>query len=866
MIDAYDGLTGRHDLSLPEWGPYSKKYFGISHLAAPESGLRFDLAVMPGLYRRQLGIPDALRPSGYLPTKVAGDLNDYAYRQQLGNLDEIYADIAFAGHGQHCRLIECRCVNRAGIANAFGIHFVSNLEIPPDAPLAVTLPADCRWFDALKLPALERRLAEPRDHLTWDALRRGEVREANSGTSGGAIELRPGDRLQFPGFAAGRALLRVKNPGKELALGRFGNVDFTVSPGSTYEHILLTDVSADAGLENLGGCLRVAGAADGRAAHLVTLAAPQFTARVSPGPVAASRILQFDHLDRVYGLWWSDAKGFFRHYHTGRQNDFLLYRDAIHQPFFAPEYFEGDKNVEWFDAVIQPRQLPPGGDCTVYAAVCDGETAAEVAAMLRELESLDFAQSFDRSRERYWQVNAVAAGEPYRQSREHLAAVTLTNVVYPIWFKGKNARHHTPGRCWNSLYTWDSGFIGLGLAEIDFKRAVENLNAYLTEPNDDECAFVHHGSPVPTQFYLYQEIMNRWGDLALAHKLYPKLRHYYWFMAGRAKGSTMRGKHGQTLIRSWDYFYNSGGWDDYPPQHYIHHHQLLDAAPAVGSSHVIRCARILITAARELGLTDDIVCYEEDIAGLGALLQCDSWDPEAGYYSYLRYTQNEKPDGILRHESGVNFNMGLDGASPLLAGICTDDQRRILWQKLQSPERCWTPSGLSAVDRSAPYYRTDGYWNGSIWMPHQWFFWKAALDDGLADFAWQIAGTALAMYQHEVETARYCYENFAADSGRGGGWHHFSALSCPVLSWFGSYFEPGRLTGGLDTVIRDFEKEERRWRARIAAKPGSVLLAVTGGPLPHAALDGQRLAVRQRHPGVCEISIDAAGGILTLEW
>lgn len=70
----YDSLSGSHDLSLPEWGPYSKKLFGISHLADRALGTRFDCSVIPGKYRRELAIPDVLRPSGYLPWNVAPDL------------------------------------------------------------------------------------------------------------------------------------------------------------------------------------------------------------------------------------------------------------------------------------------------------------------------------------------------------------------------------------------------------------------------------------------------------------------------------------------------------------------------------------------------------------------------------------------------------------------------------------------------------------------------------------------------------------------------------------------------------------------------------------------------------------------------
>ena len=82
-------LDGFHDLTLPEWGPYSKKYFGISHLADRENGMRFDFTVAPAIYRRQLGVPDALRPSGYLPWDVSADLEDYSCRQQLESKDRI---------------------------------------------------------------------------------------------------------------------------------------------------------------------------------------------------------------------------------------------------------------------------------------------------------------------------------------------------------------------------------------------------------------------------------------------------------------------------------------------------------------------------------------------------------------------------------------------------------------------------------------------------------------------------------------------------------------------------------------------------------------------------------------------------------
>ena len=54
-----------------------------------------------------------------------------------------------------------------------------------------------------------------------------------------------------------------------------------------------------------------------------------------------------------------------------------------------------------------------------------------------------------------------------------------------------------------------------------------------------------------------------------------------------------------------------------------------------------------------------------------------------------------------------------------------------------------TEIGLSVVDRRAPYYSDSGYWNGSVWMPHQWILWKGLLDNGELEPANHIVFTAL---------------------------------------------------------------------------------------------------------------------------
>ena len=64
-----------HDLSLPAWGPYTKQYSGISHVPAKNNGVRFDLSVFPGYYRRRVDVPNVTFESGYHMWDARPDLS-----------------------------------------------------------------------------------------------------------------------------------------------------------------------------------------------------------------------------------------------------------------------------------------------------------------------------------------------------------------------------------------------------------------------------------------------------------------------------------------------------------------------------------------------------------------------------------------------------------------------------------------------------------------------------------------------------------------------------------------------------------------------------------------------------------------------
>ena len=843
---------GSHDLSLPAWGPYAKRFFSLSHLADQRRGSRFDLLALPGLYRRQFGIPDALRPYGYLPFDAAPDLSCYRYRQQLEWRDRVYCDISILPAAGDARLLHLRFVNRTELPVDCALHLVALLEPDPEAGLPE--PEGGRWLDATAHQELIRAVPGARDALVPDARRRGEI-PAPDAVNGAAIRLEPGDRLRLP--------QGVPEPGESCWL-RYRLRGSAVLNG----HRLTGDGGWQ--LERWNGApgpeLRLEEGTpleldgwfcSGREPEFRPAPAP--LPEMEPGPRPNSVLLRFPGLERKYGLAWDRRASLQRIHQVRDLGHFFAYEDQVHQSYLPPRV-EPEARDRIFDLGLQPLPLKPGAlhDVVALAATgTDEEIAASFAAFPEDPEPL-----LAEAKTRYFRLPEGR----YRFSQERMAAVTLTNVVYPIHLAGQTVRHHTPGRRWNSLYTWDSGFIGLGLLELDRRRALENLNAYLTAEGDPEKAFIHHGSPVPVQLFLFWELWNRGGTREELTFFYGRLRQYYDFLAGHHPGSRTAALSREGLLATWDYFYNSGGWDDYPPQVAMHREKRRDLTPVVTTAYLIRGAAMLRQAARELGLADDEAHYRADIERFSEALQRCAYDPESGYFGYVRHDADGRARGLFRAPDGSNFNCGLDGATPLVAGILTPEQRRRLYALLRSPEHLWTPVGLSTVDQSASYFRPDGYWNGSVWLPHQWFFWKAALNDGEADTAWLIAHTALETWAREVEDSYCCFEQFAISSGRGSGWPHFSGLSTPVLSFYAAAHRPGQLTAGYDVRIRNRNRCGERLTAEleIGGTPGERTTLLAAGPVRAAVYQGRPAALRRRTPELVELDLPK-GGTGTLE-
>ena len=411
---------------------------------------------------------------------------------------------------------------------------------------------------------------------------------------------------------------------------------------------------------------------------------------------------------------------------------------------------------------------------------------------------------------------------PYGAAYAAMAASCRMNVSFPVIRGGEPIAAHTPGKRWGGLYSWDAGLHGLGLLELEPEAAFACVSTYLTEPEDPE-PFVWHGSPVPTQAYLWWELWQRERDREKLAWVFPRLLRYFRYLSGQAEGSPTD-RFGNGLLNTFPLFYNTGGWDDLPPQVAVHRGDLTErVTPVVSTAHVVRFARILRVLAMECGA--DAVAEEMDRAVARHLAAIErTWDDAAGTYSYV-WHEDFKP---FRDASRTNYNRTLDGVSPLLAGGIDPARAARLWDALGDPARFATPVGLTGVDQSAPYYDPDGYWNGTVWMPYQWMLWKAALDQGRAEPAVSIPRRAAEAWEREVRRTGHTGEYFRVADGRAGGYPLFAGLSAPILEMIAALTEPGRVTVGFDAEVRDvrFFENELRFAVRVQGTPGARPLAL----------------------------------------
>lgn len=782
---------------LPAWGPYNKYLAGTCFATDADRGVRVEVSFFPALYRRRQSPPFLAWDSGFTPWEAAPDLQAWTYRFPLADSRDFYADIRY--EQQPCGVnIVARFVNGTGQPQSAALHGLIARRLPEAGPYrapalrmgGVDLPAGAQWISGADYRIIHFRETSFDRHLPADARPLGVV--YRDGLVGGmglgdGFGTTPGDAVTYAlPVSARRLFIRGRAAGDQPAVFQLSGAasDRVVfAPGPQWSAVRLTLHNADIHTLTLTSTGGGDGGGNGELlldgiAVLADDADPLFfqpAPGLMPSVTAGKGHLSFAYPEDPgnFTLAWPEPiPALHRYFLSNRlEYDFPL---ATHNHVSETIGREGEQ--PYLNLFLRPIPLAAGETREVRLRLRT-EMTAHPAFTGAPADPLP----------------AAPAGVA------RLRATLLTNVVFPVQYKRGLIAHHCPGKFWDSLYTWDSGFIGLGMCEVNPALAEEILARYLCTPEDD-FAYVHHGSTVPVQIHLLQTLCNRLGGAPdLLRKYFPGVRRMHRFLAGRAEGSvTARLKSG--LLNPFPYFYNSGGWDDYPPQWRLWHEKdWQNVSPVITTAQLIRTAKILRRAACMLG--EDSREFDADIHRLTQALFTHAWHADSGWFSYIRHDAQGQALNPMLHESGENFNAGLDGLYPLLAGICPPEMESEFVNRLRDPKRFWSPVGISTVDMSAATYKTDGYWNGSVWMPHQWFIWRYLLDIGESDFALAIAERALEIWEREVNDSWCCFEHFPIATERGAGWHHFGGLSAPILNWHAALKRPGCLSGGYNTWI-----------------------------------------------------------------
>lgn len=903
--DGPEFQTGRlaqtHDLpSRPLWGPYSKKHFGISHIPDVQRGLVFDFSIFPLLTKGLVRLPSVTDPCGVHPWEASTDLEFYSWRCELIWKDQFYCDVSFSQWSGHSRLIRMEIVNQTGAPQEITLNCLAQLVFPPLKELtaepirlcAVELPPGAQWVHALDYTDLQFATSRPTDNLVVDGRWRAEERCHDS--VGGSVVAQDfgseaGDTVIYRlhlkrSFANAVLLWRFKlDKGMSLSFQMDGlaqrEIIFTGSGQFETVAVPLGELKSGECVLNFTSAGGAAIALNGfvlaeqeDVEHVHFVPQPwQPVPEIDPSNGTDGLILKYQDTADFYGfklgmplaghrqLKWHELDAAFGT-EPGANTKSRIYGDSRRGR-------AGDPDSLFIHAYSNPFTVAANSKQIIYSLVSTG-SRAEVSRELTDFnpQSARNETFYTSAHEKVFQPAATPGGKDYVLSQRLMATTTLTGLVYPLHTQGSYIRHYSPGRIWDCLYTWDAGFIGLGLLEIDVPSAIESLNAYTTAPGA-QSAFIFHGSPLPVQIFLFYELWNRTQSRELLEYFYPRLRQQYLFLAGRSAGSTTR-QHQDHLICTWDYFYNSGGWDDYPPQKYVHAQKLeAKVAPVVNSAQTIRCAKLLRQAAQALGRIQDFGEYDADIVELSTSLQKYSWDAASGYFGYVLHDDDGQPSGILRDEQGANFNMGLDGIYPLVAGICSTEQEQVILGHLFSPQHLWMDIGITTVDQSAAYYNPQGYWNGAVWFAHQWFLWKTMLDLNRPDLAVRIAQTGLNVWKRVTDATYDCMEHFIPREPFGAGWQQFTSLSSPALSWFASLYTPGRLTCGFEVWVEKcrFRRNNCGLTATLKStgtpgRPFSVLACMNPGARYRVEWNRVPASFTVLHDGLLQIQLPRESG------
>lgn len=885
---------------MPVWGPYSKKYMGLSKIIDELAGVgaRFDFSVHPTLWNSATPVPNVTVPSNYHLWNCKSDYSYFSYRYELMWKDQVYADVSFSKIKDDAYLMRCEFFNNTPLSQNCILNVFSALEFPYPTYCRVNTPEKCVLKTANDYDEYIYKVSRPWDEENPDGMFKGMFADKDFFMGKGLgdrcenyhvhfLNLKPfgcekGDKVSYTLnveeeiFEKPVLALRYKTVTDGDAHFDMNGTEvvFEHSDELTFAYLPYMNKFT---LESLG----TAGIELDFLAVIEENDKAQLTAdKVSFGytPEIETEILESGHrtkltykdVDLPFYVLTHNKNTRERTLESGSLEDALINRlsNGDHTYDDLKETFSGSFKRKTSDegffqnTLIKSIFVKPDTSHIEYVVLSNEK--------FEPLSDAEYESIYEKAKKDDKDICFNEAGKKYTLSTEILKSTLLTNVVYPVYRHGENVIHHTPGKRWDSFYTWDSGFIGMGLLEFSKDLCRYALDMYLCDDTNKDFAFLLHGSLVPTQFVEYLELLKRTEDKESLAFLYDKAKLYYEFLRGRNHKSTCA-KFNNGLLTTYDYWYSHCGMDDYPAQVEMMAKKAQKyTCPCLSTAQIIRAGKIMKMVAYSLNRLDDIKIYDKDIAYSTKALNELAWDEESGYFGYTLYDEQGNVTGIMRTDDGENWNKGMDGIYPIVAGAVKGERKERVLAHIKNPNEMWSQAGISAVDMSASYYFDDGYWNGNVWMSHQWFVWKTMLDNGEADFAFEIAKRALDMWKDETDFTYNTYECFGIATKRGGWFHNFGGLSAPICIWANAYFRPQTVTTGFD-IWTDYQHTTET-SAEISFKyygeneKYTIVVTLSDSAEYKAYLNDKEIELNERNKGSLEFTFDESikSGILRI--
>lgn len=442
-----------HDItSLHAWGPYSKRYAGISHIPDMRKGIRFDFSVMPGYYRNRQLVPHVLFESSYYPWEINPEMTRITYRYELEWKDRVYTDVTYHILDDNRTLVGIHCVNNTSMPQNLVLNQMAYIDYPETYPqVAVSDTSGLQWYNAIDYIENEPASKSPQYKLVYDGWQRNEERSTSSldgSILGRGFGRNEGDRLSYlvnilPGQENGAIGLRFKmKKGESGVLCLKGLVEQSVELEGTGEFSFLSvpyygKKVGEYKLELVSGST-VAISLDGffigdvdgiNKVNVVRTPIP-FTPVMEVGETKQDFILKYKDCDNYYGVAWNYQHSEMREVLNGELESF--FRRRVHE--HVSSRLIGDRNWHYANAFLRPIVLEPDSEQTIYMLVCSGNKE-QVKQELQDFHSTPdkLVARISSAEKAKPEDQVLPGGEKYLLGNRLLQASLLSNIVYPVY-------------------------------------------------------------------------------------------------------------------------------------------------------------------------------------------------------------------------------------------------------------------------------------------------------------------------------------------------------------------------------------------------------------------------------------------------